>query len=250
MLTLKAKRQLENISGDTIPYTYYIAWVNEYGSVAKCYYGVKYAKGCHPSNFWKTYKTSSRLVKEMIAVYGDPQIIEVRNVFKSKQEACLAEFKVLSRMNIPKNYDVWLNRNLAGAVVLTKDVIERQASKIRGIPKTAEHRKKIGDAQRGKVISKESIEKCKETKRARRHTYVFVSPNKGKPGTMLGKHHSPETRAKMSISQKNKPPISDETRAKMSFASANVKHVECPNCKRSFKPNCLGNHKKYCLVST
>ena len=41
-------------------YTYLIGWT-KYNIQ---YYGVRYAKGCHPDDLWKTYFTSSKYVKE------------------------------------------------------------------------------------------------------------------------------------------------------------------------------------------
>lgn len=54
------------------PYTYHIAWT----SIDKHYYGVRYAKNCHPSDLWQTYFTSSKHVKNTRERYGEPDIIE------------------------------------------------------------------------------------------------------------------------------------------------------------------------------
>jgi len=49
-----------------IPYVYFI-----YHKPTKLkYIGVRYAKGCHPSDLWTSYFTSSKLVKKLITVFG------------------------------------------------------------------------------------------------------------------------------------------------------------------------------------
>jgi len=78
------------------PYTYLIGWKKE----CVWYYGVRYAKNCHPEELLKTYFTSSRYVKEKISHYGIPDYCEVRKVFNDSESAREWEHKVLKRMNV------------------------------------------------------------------------------------------------------------------------------------------------------
>lgn len=87
------------------PYTYLIGW-SKFG---RYYYGVRFAKGCHPSEFWKKYFTSSKFVTEFRKDHGEPDIIQIRKTFKTHTEACLWEGKVLKRLNVV-NDDKWLNK--------------------------------------------------------------------------------------------------------------------------------------------
>jgi len=89
----------------TIPYCYFIGWPES----NKFYYGVKFGYDSNPSTFWKTYFTSSELVKTYRKKYGDPKLIEIRKIFDPKiygsihnaQEAAIAhESKVIRRMNM------------------------------------------------------------------------------------------------------------------------------------------------------
>lgn len=48
------------------PYVYFI----KNKTTKMKYIGVRYAKGCHPDDLWKTYFTSSSLIKTLIDVYG------------------------------------------------------------------------------------------------------------------------------------------------------------------------------------
>ena len=79
----------------SIPYTYLIGWSNK----DTFYYGVRYADGCHPSDFWKTYFTSSNFVKRFFKEYGWPDIIEIRKTFNDVDSARLWESKVLRRID-------------------------------------------------------------------------------------------------------------------------------------------------------
>lgn len=89
----------------TTPYTYLIGWTDH----NKWYYGVRYADNCHPSELWLSYKTSSSAVSNFVAKHGDPQVIQVRKTFCSKDSARLWEHRVLRRLNVVRN-EKWLNR--------------------------------------------------------------------------------------------------------------------------------------------
>jgi len=64
----------------TNPYTYLIGWKTQ----NKWYYGVRFAKGCHPNDLWNLYKTSSKHVKKMIEENGNPDIIQIRKIFEEQ----------------------------------------------------------------------------------------------------------------------------------------------------------------------
>jgi hypothetical protein len=93
------------------PYTYLIGW----SSLNKFYYGVRYAKNCHPSDLWKKYFTSSKIVKKYRTLYGEPDIIEVRKTFSDINSAIIWEQKVLNRLKVLIS-EKWLNANVAGAI--------------------------------------------------------------------------------------------------------------------------------------
>lgn len=81
--------------GTQTPYTYLIGW-KEHNI---WYYGVRFAKKCHPSDFWVTYFTSSKYVKEFRAKNGEPDVIQIRKTFINRDSAQRWEIKVLQRMN-------------------------------------------------------------------------------------------------------------------------------------------------------
>lgn len=137
------------------PYTYLIGWSKH----DKYYYGVRYSKGCNPSDLWTTYFTSSKSVKTFIKQFGDPDIIEIRKVFYSQEQARLWEHKVLKRLKVTSS-DKWLNKT---------DNIS-----FNNLPKTYQHKKKLSNT-----------------------TKNYFKKN-GHPKGMLGKKHSKTTKEKMS----------------------------------------------------
>lgn len=89
-----------------IPYTYCIT----HKPSGKRYYGSRYGKNCHPSDLWVNYFTSSKIVKNLIALDGAESFdYEVRRVFDNAKDAVKWEHKVLVRLGIPRN-SKWLNR--------------------------------------------------------------------------------------------------------------------------------------------
>lgn len=79
------------------PYTYLIGW----SKLNVWYYGLRFAKGCHPNDLWISYFTSSKKVEEYRKIYGEPDIIEIRKTFPNDPDkARLWEHKVLRRMEV------------------------------------------------------------------------------------------------------------------------------------------------------
>ena len=84
---------------DRTPYTYLIGWREH----DMWYYGVRWAKGCHPSDLWQSYFTSSQHVSEFRSLHGEPDVIEIRTTFSNKHQAQIWEHKVLKRLNVESN---------------------------------------------------------------------------------------------------------------------------------------------------
>jgi len=154
---MNAKQQLKNIY---IPFCYLIGW----STYNKFYYGVRYAKNCTPADLWKSYFTSSKLVKKYILLYGNPDIIQVRKTFKCAYSAIAWEQKVLKKMNV-LNDSRFLNKNIAGAILpnkcvsygmLGKHLSDQAKEKIRqkaiGRKHTEKTRRKLSEIKTGKSI--------------------------------------------------------------------------------------------------
>ena len=99
------------------PYTYRL----KFKPTGQSYYGVRWKRGCHPDDLFKSYFSSSKEIKRLIYLYGVTSFdVEVRRVFESKQEACNWEHRVLKRLKVSSNPN-WINRRNNAA----KDLRER-----------------------------------------------------------------------------------------------------------------------------
>ncbi len=198
------------------PYTYLIGW----SSHRKYYYGVRWSKSANPKDLWRTYFTSSRVVKAFRTMHGEPDIVEVRKTFNNNREAQLWEERVLTRMKVGSKEE-WLN------------LMERQGNSsvihkksMRGI--TNDHRILLGmKPLPGKTIGATSCDgaKMNMSESSRQYTMIRnketdvverVLKDVGRQlisnGThlphMLGKSrkgHSVEARLKQSEAAKNQP---------------------------------------------
>lgn len=160
--------------------------------------GASWKQGCHPDDLWTKYFTSSVHVDIQRWLYGEPDVVEIRRTFKTKEETRDWEHNVLRRMRVVKN-DRWLNKTdrkgpttfgfhhseetkvkisasfsgeknpnygkkhseetkakiSAGNLGKKKKPFsEKTKAKMRK-PKSEEHKKKIGEANRGKKRSEE-----------------------------------------------------------------------------------------------
>lgn len=88
------------------PFTYLIGWAK----YNLWYYGVRYAKKCHPDDLWTTYWTSSKEVAKTRLLHGEPDVIQIRKVFNNVNAARHWEQKVLVRMRVIRKKE-WLNRH-------------------------------------------------------------------------------------------------------------------------------------------
>src|SRR5271157_6091233 len=86
-------------------YTYLVGWSQH----KKYYYGVRFSKKASTQDLWVTYFTSSKEVAKFRQNYGEPDIIQIRKEFNSKEVAINWEIKVLRRLKINSN-DQWLNK--------------------------------------------------------------------------------------------------------------------------------------------
>jgi len=228
------------------PYCYLIGW----SSLNKYYYGVQYGTKANPDNLWKRYFTSSKYVKQFREEFGEPDIIQIRKTFTTKEQAIQWEFKIIQRMNIVRS-EQWLNRSLAGQKFYndgfscighkhTEESKQKMSTtksgennpmfgrtgelnSLFGTKHTIEHRLKIYNSSIGKTHTLET-----------KHKMSLSS--KGKPKTdehkkKLSKPKSEEHKLKLSIAKQN---MSIETKSKMSNSAKNRPTFECPHCNKFF----------------
>jgi hypothetical protein len=86
------------------PFTYRIKFI----PTGEYYYGVRFAKGCDPSELWTKYFTSSATVHSLIEKHGkDSFETEIRKVFESAEKAIQWEGKV---NKYTKQWNNYLNK--------------------------------------------------------------------------------------------------------------------------------------------
>jgi len=94
------------------------------------YYGVRWGNKVPPEeDLWIRYFSSSERVKNLIDEYGiDSFDYEIRKKFKCEKAAIAWETKVLSKMKVLENTQLWLNRNAGNAIFLDETAIEKLRS--------------------------------------------------------------------------------------------------------------------------
>jgi len=142
------------------PYTYFIGWTH----LNLFYYGSRYAKGCDPSDFWEKYFTSSKRVAAIRGQHGEPDIIQIRQVFEDVQSAMLWEKAVLRRMKVKGRKD-FLNETMANMPTMlgklhSDETKEKMSSWQKGVPKPAEATEKMRKSLTGKPRSAEAKAAC------------------------------------------------------------------------------------------
>lgn len=126
----------------TIPFTYYLY----HKPTGKKYYGVRYRKGCHPSQLWTTYFSSSKFVKQLIDQYGKESFqFQIRKTFILVSKARLWEEIVIRRLRAHEKEE-WLNQ-----VIPNQKWINRKHS--------LETKQKISKKMKGRIVSKETRNK-------------------------------------------------------------------------------------------
>lgn len=127
-------------------YTYLIGW----SSQKIYYYGSRTSsKITTPEeDFWKSYFTSSTYVKQFIQQHGEPDIIQIRKKFNSKEEALEWEKKFLIKVKADKSPN-FLNRTIGMGKYLN----------YKSTPKSEEHKKKIGNKHSGMKRPKQCCDK-------------------------------------------------------------------------------------------
>ena len=154
------------------PYTYLIGWSEH----QIYYYGVRFAKNCHPNDLWKSYYTSSKRVKEFRKEHGEPDIIQIRKKFKCPEKAKLWEGNVLKKMNVKHRQDFlnitdtnnivskamsdglkshWANLDTEQRKIRSKSAVDAMQAKLN----TPEVRKKLSEktGARMRALSKEEM---------------------------------------------------------------------------------------------
>jgi len=195
----------------TVPYTYLLKHV----PTSKFYYGCRFAEGCHPTEFWKSYKTSSKYVKELVEQYGENTFeYEIRKTFTDKQSARNWETKVLKKMNVVVRSDFL---NMTDNISISPEAASKGRKGKVGIYKISQEQiNAIKKANTGLKRSEEVKKKMSEA-------------HKGKPTWNKGIPHSEETKQKMAtarIGRKQPKGYADKMRVALTGRKLYVNHLE------------------------
>ncbi len=168
----------------------YYTYLLKHIPTGKVYYGCRYAKKSNPKDFWITYFTSSKIIKNLITETGkDSFIFEIRKTFKDPFECRKWEAKVLQKIDA-RNHHSFINKHnedlnffclthteetkiKIGKSLLGKTHSEETKQKMRkpkpdgfgniiskklsGVPKSEEHKKKLSLSKLGIKNPKNSI---------------------------------------------------------------------------------------------
>lgn len=103
----------------TVPYTYKLI----FKPTGQYYYGVRYAKGCQPSDLWNKYFTSSKHIHKLIKEYGlNSFTIKVTKTFTNRTDAINHEHDILVRVNAGKN-GKFINKTISMALQSNEGLI-------------------------------------------------------------------------------------------------------------------------------
>lgn len=130
------------------PYVYLIEHIES----GRLYYGVRYGNKTTPyADLWRKYFTSSKTIKKLVREHGPDKFrATVRQVFDNKDDAIEWETLILKGMNVLYN-DLWMNENVCRATAATPEIRRKISEFHKDKPKSLDHRKKISEANTGKI---------------------------------------------------------------------------------------------------
>lgn len=180
------------------PFIYVVMWTH----LNQAYLGVRFARGCDPSDLWKTYFTSSTYVAEFRKQNGEPDRIEVLETFLTAKEAIAAEKDIISIFELHRS-PVFLNRNCAGTFVMDDVVRQKISSSKMGIKHSEQSKLKMSKSRKGRVMSEETRAKISASRKgwkASEETTAKLSQS------LKGRQFSEEHRKKISAANQGKKP--------------------------------------------
>lgn len=160
-------------------YTYLLHWIETDMS----YYGYRGENKVEPENdLLIEYPTSSQYVKNYVKKYGEPDIVMIDQRFESIEEAKAAETKYFEMFNIPSIG--WLNMSNGISPFWGSGI------KLRGRTLSDEHKRKISESSKNRVITEAIIAGRKKQSEKMKGNKSSL----GHPSGMLGKNWSDEHR--------------------------------------------------------
>ena len=226
------------------PYTYII----KHKPTGKVYYGFRCANTVAPEeDLWNKYFTSSKKVQQLIEETGANSFeVQIRRTFDTQEQATHWETKVLRRMRVLES-DQWLNQNIAGYIVPTEESRKKISEANKGRVQSEEHRLKRSLTQKGKP-------KVNSKNKTPEYRALMSQLKSGEGNGRYGMPVSEETRRKIGEANRGKTPVNkgvamtEEQKAKISAArKANPVKLSAETiAKRSEKIRGQKREKRYC----
>ena len=193
------------------PYTYLI----RHCPTNRVYYGMRAANKVEPEqDLWHHYFTSSPTVQQLIEETGrDSFDVEIRKVFETKEQAVAWETRVLRRCKVLHD-ERWINQNVAGYIVPTKESRKKISDFHKGKAKSDEHRKNLSKSQKGKP-------KVNSKNQTPEYRALMSKLKSGPNNPMYGKGCTEERARKISEANKGRKapnkgmPMSEEQKQKL-----------------------------------
>lgn len=178
-------RNKAGVQATTTPFLYIVGWPD----LHKFYIGVRFRKGCHPSDMWTRYFTSSKYVHALADQHGKPPYIDIIQTYENADEAKEAEFNIL-RDNGALKKEWFINLRAGNAIRMTPEVREKVGQK------SAERWRDPG--YRARQIAKRVRVKSDEELEAER--LISVEKRKlareGRSAALKRQHADPEMKAR------------------------------------------------------
>ena len=198
------------VDDDRLPYTYLIGWTK----LDLWYYGSRWAKNCHPDDLWVKYFTSSNNVKRLRDIHGEPDVIEITDTFRTREEAKEWETIIIKLYGIVQSKN-WLNIcspdkqfQCIGGWKLSKENCELKSKRMSG----------EGNPMFGKRPSPETLEKQRLKKLGRKVTFSEAAIQNIRNGirTRIRIFTDEEKQHRSTLFRNNNPMMNEQSRQRVS----------------------------------
>lgn len=165
-------------------------------------------------------KGTNRYFYDAIRCYGwdsfSVEVIETCHNLEELNEREIYWISILKSNNKEFGYNLTEGGDGCGFSV---ESLKKSADKRRGKPVSDEVKKKISEGNKGKkvTISDETKKKISAALTGKHHDPSRYNPRRGKPGAMLGKKHTEESKKLMSLHQTGLPRWTEDQKKQMSI---------------------------------
>jgi len=218
-----------------VPYTYWLF----HKKTKKFYYGSRTAKDCNPTDLFKSYFSSSKIVKKIIKEEGVSAFLyRVDKKFQTAKDALDYEYSILRKFKAGNN-ERFLNEHHSRMLEWTAErkLKASRTHKLRIINDTHSTAFKNGHVPTKGFSGKNHNEKTKK---------ILSELNSGNKNVSC----RPEVREiRRQHMIRNNPAKNSTVKHKMSISAKNRAQITCPYCNKTGKvPGMYRYHFNYCKI--